>query len=148
MGDFLLGEAAFARPSDSESVNQSEQVVERGIAPGGVGHARVKGLDGGALHLSVWIRPDGRHLLRCADFARQDGGGPGGRHSAGDFLGAGGKGVRHAMDEKVAERFAADFPGLGIDQAGISQSKSATLSHACCGYPNPHSSAWLLRCRA
>ena len=134
--DFLFGEGAFARPSDSKGVNQSEQVVESRIAPGGVGHAAIEGLDGGALHLSIRIRPDGRHLLRCADIARQDGGGPCGRHSAGDFLGAGGKGVRHAMDEKVAERFAPDFPRLGIDQMSkctVLRDRLQGIAEACDG---------------
>src|SRR4051812_19753735 len=101
--DFFFGEAAFPRPSDPEGVNQSEKVVERRIAPGGTRHTMIQGLHSRALHAPFGVRPDGRNLFRRAEFVRQDGSGPGGWHSASDFLWAGGKGVGHTMDQKVAE---------------------------------------------
>jgi len=119
--DFFFGEAAFARPSNAQGVNQSEEIVEGRITPGGTGHARIEGLDGGALHLAIWVWPNGSNLFRRAEFARQDGSGPCGWHPAGDFLGTGGIGVRHTVNEKVAKGLAADFPGLGIDQMGVTQ---------------------------
>ncbi len=44
MVDFFFGEAAFARPSNTQRVNQGEKVVERWIAPGGTGHTIDLGL--------------------------------------------------------------------------------------------------------
>ena len=119
--DFLFRQIALACPTDPKGVNQGEQIVEGRVASGGAGHTAIEGLHGSTLHRSLRVWPNRRDLIRRADFARQDGSSPSGRHSTGDFFGAGRKSVRHAVYEEIAEGYMADFLGFGIDQTGFAQ---------------------------
>lgn len=122
--ELLGGELAFSRLADADRVDQSQELVECGVAASGFWRGLVERLQRVPASGPERVGPHWR--LAARELAVEWRGGVRGGHSASRWARAGVVGVADAVGEEL-EKIGAAYAAVGGEQAGVGESLDGAL---------------------